>query len=133
MTILEDSVSAAPTNITEREPPLPPPNVIWSLSPSTMRMRSKRHAEHVGQHLRISRRVPLAEVHRAGDDGHHAVGLEMDGAQFLAGRGGDFQIAADAEAAQQPAFLAVALALVEALVVGHLQRVLEQRGKSPQS
>ena len=43
----------------------------------------------------------------------------------LPARGGDFEIAADAEAAQLAVLLAVALALLEAVIVGQLQRLLE--------
>ena len=85
----------------------------------------ERNAEHVGQHLREGRGVALAVIERAGDDGDRAVFLEVDAAHFLAGRGGHFEIAADAEAAQLAVLLAVALALLEAGIVGELQRLLE--------
>ena len=78
----------------------------------------ERHAELLAQHLRERRGVALAVVERAGDDGHAAVGLEADAAHLLVGGRGDFEIAADAEAAQLAALLALALALVEALPVG---------------
>ena len=89
----------------------------------------ERNAELVAQDLRIGRGVAHAEIHGAGDDGDRAVRLEMNGAQFLAGAGGHFEVAADAEAAQQPALLALALALLEAGIVGHLQRLLEHAEK----
>ncbi len=88
-------------NMTEREPPVPPPKIMRSLSPSTSADAIERNAELVAQYLRIGGGVALAEIERAGDDGHRAVGLEVDGAQFLViAAGGHFEIAADAEAAQ---------------------------------
>ena len=37
------------------------------------------------------------EVERAGNDGHRAVGFEMNGAEFLAGRGRNLKVTANAE------------------------------------
>ena len=73
--------------------------------------------------------MTLAVVERAGDDGDVAVAFEADAAHLLVRRRGDFQIAADAEPAQLAALLRLALALFEALHVGDLDRVLEQRGE----
>ncbi len=70
-----------------------------------------------------------AEIQRAGDDGHRAVGLEMNCAQFLAWRGRHFEVAPDAKTAQQAALLALALALLEAGIVGCFQRLLEHAEK----
>ena len=89
----------------------------------------ERDGEHVGEHLRIGGGVAHAEIHGAGDDGDHAIGVEMHGAEFLAAAGSDFQIAADADAAQKPALLAIALAPLEPVVIGELQRMLEHAGK----
>src|SRR5262249_61232074 len=85
----------------------------------------ERHAEQIRQNLRISRRVTHAEVERAGDDRDRAIRFEMHRAELLAGSGGDFEVATDAEPAQQTALAAFALALVEARVVGGIQRLLE--------
>ena len=87
----------------------------------------ERHAELLAQHLRERRGVALAVVERAGADGDAAVGVERDAAHLLVGRRGDFEIAADADAAQLAALLALALALVEALPVGGLERLLQDR------
>ncbi len=73
----------------------------------------KRNSEKVGQYLRVGRCVTHPEVERAGNDRHRAVGFEMDGAEFLAGRGRNLKITADAESAQQAALLALALAFLE--------------------
>ena len=60
----------------------------------------ERNAELLAQHLRERRGVALAVIERAGDDGDGAVGLETDAAHLLVGGRGDFEIAADADAAQ---------------------------------
>ena len=52
---------------------------------------------------------------------------KRDAAHLLVGRRGHFEIAADADAAQLAALLALALALVEALPVGGVQRLLQDR------
>ena len=70
----------------------------------------ERDAELLGQHLRERRGVALAVVERAGDDGDGAVGLEADAAHLLRRRRGDFEEAADAEAAHLAALAALALA-----------------------
>ncbi len=89
----------------------------------------ERDAELVGQNLRKGRRVALAVIERAGDDGHRAVVLEADAALFGGHRRGGLDIAGDAEAAQLAGALAVALARLEALDVGALHRILEQAGE----
>ena len=85
----------------------------------------ERNAELARQHLRERRRMALAEIERAGDDRHRAVRLEANAAELLRLRRGHFQEAADADAAQLAALLALALALGKALVVGELERALE--------
>ncbi len=77
------------------------------------------------QHLRERRGVAHAEIERAGEDRHAAVGLEHDAAEFLGRRRGDFEEAADAEPAQLAALAALALALAEALDVGGVDRLLQ--------
>ena len=78
----------------------------------------ERDAELLAQHLRERRGVAHAEIERAGEQRDAAVGLEDDAAELLRRRRGDFEEAADAEAAQLAALLALALALGEALGVG---------------
>ena len=73
--------------------------------------------------------MALAVVERAGDDGDVAVGFEADAAHFLGRRRGDLEIVADAQPAQLAARLALGLALLEARDVGHLQRLVEERGE----
>ena len=65
----------------------------------------ERDAELRRQHLRERRGVALAVIERAGNDGDVAIRLEADAAHFLVRRRGDFEIAADAEAAQLAALL----------------------------
>ena len=73
--------------------------------------------------------MTLAVVERAGDDRDVAVGLELQPAH-LVGRGRrDFEIVADADAAQQALLLALFLAPGEAVDVGQLQRLIEQHGE----
>ena len=93
----------------------------------------ERNAEQVAQYLRIGRCMAHAEIERAGNDGHRAVGIEMDCAEFLAGRCRHFEITADAESAQQAALLAFALALLESGIVGRSSACLSTPRKSPQS
>src|SRR6202158_5854805 len=83
------------------------------------------HAELRGQNLRERRRVALAIVERAGDQPYRAVILEHDLAQFDAGRGGDFEIGADRDAAQLALLAALLLAFRKVGVVGNLQRLVE--------
>src|SRR6185437_14216082 len=86
-------------------------------------------AEIRHQHLREGRRMTLAVIERAGDYGHGAIRLEMDAAHLLRSRRRRFQIAADAEPAQQSALPALALAARKTLDVGKCHRVLEYAGK----
>src|SRR6516165_5031348 len=76
------------------------------------------NAEPARQNLRERRRVALAVVERAGDEGHGAVRFEADAAHLLVGWRGDFEIAADRDAAQPAALLALALAFSKAFPVG---------------
>src|SRR5204863_3974689 len=82
----------------------------------------ERHAELFAQHLRERRGVTLAVIERAGAERNAAVGVEADAAHFLVGRRGDFEEAADADAAHAAALLALALSLVEAFPVRGIQR-----------
>src|SRR5262245_47670225 len=70
-----------------------------------------------------------AKVERAGNDRHRSVCFEMDGAQFLTGRRGHLEIAANAQPAQEATLFAFAPALVKAGIVGSLQRLLEYAKK----
>src|SRR5690606_22700058 len=89
----------------------------------------ERNAELLGQHLRERRRVALAVIEGAGDDGDGAVGVETDTAHLGGVGGGGFDVTTDTEAAQFAGLLALALALLEAGGVGGLERRIEQAGK----
>ena len=69
--------------------------------------------------------MALAIVERAGDERHRAVGLEANAAHLLVGRRRHLQIAADRDAAQLAALLAVALAACKALPISEFKRVSE--------
>jgi hypothetical protein len=73
--------------------------------------------------------VALAVIEGAGNDRHIAVRLEADAAHLFVRRGGDLQIAADADAAQLAALLRLALARLEAVPVGKLDRAIEHLGE----
>ena len=104
-----------PLAVVEREPPVPPPAISSSLSPCSRRIWSNGMPSRLDQHLRERRRVALAVVERAGDDGDGAVGLEADAAHLLVGRRGDFEIVADAAMPRSlPRFLLSRLALGKA-------------------
>src|SRR5689334_16572135 len=83
----------------------------------------KRDAQKIGEDLRICRGVAHAEIERACNDRDRAIRLEMDRAEFLAGRRGDFQVTPDTETAQQSALFAFALALFESGVIGCIKRL----------
>src|SRR5262249_59125194 len=87
----------------------------------------ERDAEPLAQHLRERRRMALAVVERAGDDGHRAVGFEADAAHLLVGRRGHLEIAPDAEAAQEAALLRFPAPRRKSLPIGELERLLEHR------
>ena len=87
----------------------------------------KRHAEPLREDLRECRGMALAVIERPGDEGHGAVRLEADAAHFLVGRRGDFEIAADRDAAQPAAFLALPPSPGKTFPVGKVERVLEHR------
>src|SRR3954467_10050683 len=70
-----------------------------------------------------------AEIHGTGQRRDAAVGLEDDAAELLRRRRGDFQEAADAEAPQLAALAAFALAMIEAFVIGRLDRFLQYGGE----
>ncbi len=89
----------------------------------------ERDAEPRRQHLRERRGMPLAVIEGAGDDRHRAVGLEADAAHLAAGRAGQFEIIADAAAAQPAACPALRLAPGKAVPVGERQRLVQQVGK----
>ena len=127
ITLAAASTIAAPDFMIEREPPVPPPTISSIAVALQQPDALERHAELLAQHLRERRGVALAVIERAGEDGDAAVGVEADAAHLLVGGRGDFEIAADADAAQLAALLALALALGEALPVGSLQRLLEDR------
>src|SRR5215510_6332972 len=55
--------------------------------------------------------------------------FEMDRSQFLPATSGHFEIATNAQSAQKAALFAFALSLVEARVVGCLERLLEHAEK----
>ncbi len=86
----------------------------------------ERHAELRREHLRHRRGVALAVVERAGDDGDVAVGFEAQPAHLLGRRRRDFEIVADADAAQLAAGLALGLAGGAAVDIGELQRLVQE-------
>src|SRR6516164_7744889 len=63
---------------------------------------AERDAEPWRQDLGEGRSMTLTVVEGAGDDRDRAVGLEADAAHFAARRAGQFEIVADAAAAQPP-------------------------------
>ena len=87
------------------------------------------HAELGGKHLRERRCMALAVIERAGGQFHAAVRLERDLAEFAARRRGDLEIGADGDAAQLAVLPALLLALGEIVVVGNLQRLVEDAGE----
>src|SRR5262249_13251851 len=87
------------------------------------------NTKQICQDLCIGRRVTHAKVERARDDGDCAFGFEMDRTQFFSGSRGYFEIATNAQPAQEAAFLAFALALIKAGVISRLQRLFEDAEK----
>src|SRR4029077_8773044 len=85
----------------------------------------ERNPETRHQHLRERRVMALAVIKRAGDDGDAAIRIEADAAHLLALRRGDFEIGADAAAADPAARAALGPAPLEALPIRGLQRVIE--------
>ncbi len=86
-------------------------------------------AEAVGEDLGEGGGVALAVVERAGDDGHGAVGLEAEAAHFGHRGGGDFEVLADATAAELAAGAALGAAGGEAVPVGECQGAVEDGGE----
>ena len=82
MTTWLASTIALPLCMIEREPPVPPPAMSWSLSPCSSRILSNGMPSAIDQHLRERRGVALAVVERAGDDRDRAVRLEADAAHL---------------------------------------------------
>src|SRR6202011_1345264 len=62
----------------------------------------ERDAEPCGKDLGEGRGMPLAVIERPGDDRDIAIRLEADATHLAAGRPGQFEIVADAAAAQPP-------------------------------
>ena len=112
------STSALPLAMIEREPPVPPPAISWSLSPCTRSIASNGRPSRVDQHLGEGRGVALAVVERAGDDRHPPVRLEADPAHLGIGRGGDLEIAGEPAPAQPALLLRAPPARGEAVPVG---------------
>jgi hypothetical protein len=73
--------------------------------------------------------MPLAVIERAGDDRDIAIGLKADAAHLLRRRPGDFEIVADAAAAQQTARPALGLACRKSVPIGVPYGSVEHSGK----
>src|SRR5205823_5385861 len=69
----------------------------------------ERDAEPGGEHLGERRPMALTVIERAGDDRDVAIRLEADAAHLAARRAGQFEIVADAAAAQPAACAALGL------------------------
>ena len=86
----------------------------------------ERNAKPARQELRQRRPVALSVIEGAGDDGDGAVALEMDAAHLVRRRRRDFEIAADAAAAQLAGGEALQPALFESVPVRGLDCAREE-------
>ena len=88
-----------------------------------------RHAEPLGEDLREGRLVALADMLRAGDQRHRAVGLEADVDILLRRAAGALDVIGEAQPAPEPARLALPPPRVESGQVGALQRLVHRLGE----
>ena len=88
-----------------------------------------RHAQPMGEDLRERRLVALADMLRAGDQRHRAVGLEADVDILVRRAAGALDVIGEAQAAQLALGLALPAPLGEAFQVGTDQRLIEGLGK----
>jgi len=87
------------------------------------------HAQPMREDLRERRLVALADMLRAGDQRHRAVGLEADVDILLRRAAGSLDVIGEAQAAQPALGLALPAPVGKAFQVGSDQRVIEGLGK----
>src|SRR3954467_10396416 len=75
--------------------------------------------------------MSLPVVQRAAHERDAAVLIELDGAQFLVRRGGDFEIATEADAPKPSLLFRLLSSLRKILVIGYFQSVLENTAEVP--